>query len=85
MQLCLSPSSYSLELYYRNDSLRDPYPNQVAGCNGLNPCPLATFTELVRDVVAEDWEAECGFRTRLSSTGEEVEFILFSNKHLWPC
>uniref|UniRef100_G3NZS4 acid phosphatase n=1 Tax=Gasterosteus aculeatus aculeatus TaxID=481459 RepID=G3NZS4_GASAC len=64
--------SYSLELYYRNDSLRDPYPNQVAGCNGLNPCPLATFTELVRDVVTEDWEAECGFRTRLSSTALAV-------------
>ncbi|TKS89908.1 Testicular acid phosphatase -like protein [Collichthys lucidus] len=61
--------SYSLELYYRNDSLREPYPNPVPGCNGLNPCPLPVFTELVRDVMAEDWEAECGFRTKWSSTG----------------
>ncbi|XP_045925687.1 testicular acid phosphatase homolog [Micropterus dolomieu] len=61
--------SYSLELYYRNESWRDPYPNPVPGCNGLNPCPLPMFTELVRDVAAEDWEVECGFRTRWSSTG----------------
>uniref|UniRef100_A0A8D0CVB1 Acid phosphatase 2, lysosomal n=1 Tax=Sander lucioperca TaxID=283035 RepID=A0A8D0CVB1_SANLU len=67
--------SYSLELYYRNDSRHDPYPNPVPGCNGVNPCPLPMFTELVRDVVAEHWEAECGFRTRLSSTGKEVNFF----------
>uniref|UniRef100_A0A3Q3M0Z2 Testicular acid phosphatase homolog n=1 Tax=Mastacembelus armatus TaxID=205130 RepID=A0A3Q3M0Z2_9TELE len=59
--------SYSVELYYRNDSWRDPYPNPVPGCNGLNRCPLSLFTELLRDVVAEDWEFECGFRTRWSS------------------
>ncbi|XP_033963244.1 testicular acid phosphatase homolog [Pseudochaenichthys georgianus] len=61
--------SYSLELYYRNDSWRDPFPNPVPGCNGLNPCPLSMFTEVVRDVVSENWDAECGFRTKLSSTG----------------
>uniref|UniRef100_A0A8D3AV56 acid phosphatase n=1 Tax=Scophthalmus maximus TaxID=52904 RepID=A0A8D3AV56_SCOMX len=61
--------SYSLGLYYRNDSGREPYPNAVPGCNGLNPCPLSLFNELVRDVVAEDWEVECGFRTKWSSTG----------------
>ncbi|TMS22307.1 Testicular acid phosphatase-like protein [Larimichthys crocea] len=72
--------SYSLELYYRNDSLRDPYPNPVPGCNGLNPCPLPVFTELVRDVMAEDWEAECGFRTKWSSTGEDIpDFYLLHN------
>ncbi|KAA8581656.1 hypothetical protein FQN60_003237 [Etheostoma spectabile] len=61
--------SYSLELYYRNDSRHDPYPNPVPGCNGVSPCPLPMLTELVRDVVAEHSEAECGFNTRLSSTG----------------
>jgi len=70
ISLCSSPSSYSLELHYRNESWRDPYPNPVAGCSGMTPCPLAMFTELVRDVVADDREAECGFRTRLSSTSE---------------
>uniref|UniRef100_A0A667XCX1 Acid phosphatase 2, lysosomal n=1 Tax=Myripristis murdjan TaxID=586833 RepID=A0A667XCX1_9TELE len=64
--------SYSLELYYRNDSWRDPFPNPVPGCNGLNPCPLSMFTELVREVVAENWEAECGLRPRWASTGRGV-------------
>uniref|UniRef100_A0A8C5EIB2 Testicular acid phosphatase homolog n=1 Tax=Gouania willdenowi TaxID=441366 RepID=A0A8C5EIB2_GOUWI len=61
--------SYSLELYYRNDTWQEPYPNHVPGCNGLRPCSLSVFTELVRDVMTEDWEVECGFRTKLSSTG----------------
>uniref|UniRef100_A0A3P8SJY1 Acid phosphatase 2, lysosomal n=1 Tax=Amphiprion percula TaxID=161767 RepID=A0A3P8SJY1_AMPPE len=71
--------SYSLELHYRNDSRRDPYPNHVPGCNGLNPCPLSMFTELVRDVMAEHWEGECGFRTKWSST---VPFIGNFRLHL---
>ncbi|XP_038156888.1 testicular acid phosphatase homolog [Cyprinodon tularosa] len=61
--------SYSVELHYRNESSSDPYPNPVPGCNGLNPCPLSTFTELVRDVMPDEWEVECGMRRRWSSTG----------------
>ncbi|XP_041830317.1 testicular acid phosphatase homolog [Melanotaenia boesemani] len=61
--------SYSLALYYRNESWRDPYPIPVPGCNGLNPCPLSLFTELVQDVMTDEWEVECGFRTKWSSTG----------------
>ncbi|KAM4715115.1 testicular acid phosphatase homolog [Anableps anableps] len=61
--------SYSVELHYRNESLSNPYPNHVPGCNGFNPCPLSTFTELVQDVMPEEWEVECGFRRRWSSTG----------------
>ncbi|CAG5907619.1 unnamed protein product [Menidia menidia] len=61
--------SYSLELYYRNESWRDPYHNPVPGCRGLNPCPLSMFTELVRDVMTNKWDVECGLRTKWSSTG----------------
>ncbi|KAM3859539.1 testicular acid phosphatase homolog [Diretmus argenteus] len=61
--------SYSVELYYRNDSWRDPLPNPVPGCNGLNPCPLSLFTELVREVVADDWQTECGIGPRWASIG----------------
>uniref|UniRef100_A0A672JQY3 Acid phosphatase 2, lysosomal n=1 Tax=Salarias fasciatus TaxID=181472 RepID=A0A672JQY3_SALFA len=70
--------SYSVELYYRNDSWRDPYPNPVPGCDGLSPCPLSLLTELLREVTAEDWEAECGHSTKWSSAGEEGTPILFS-------
>ncbi|XP_027895590.1 testicular acid phosphatase homolog isoform X4 [Xiphophorus couchianus] len=61
--------SYSVELHYRNDSSSEPYPSRVPGCGGLSRCPLTSFTELVRDVMPADWEAECGVRTRWSSTG----------------
>lgn len=71
------PRSYSLELYYRNESTHEPYPNPVPGCNGLNPCPLTLFSDLVRDVLVDDWEAECGFTTKWSSTGQRSHsFIL---------
>ncbi|XP_014844224.1 PREDICTED: testicular acid phosphatase homolog isoform X2 [Poecilia mexicana] len=61
--------SYSVELHYRNESSSEPYPSRVPGCGGLSRCPLTSFTELVRDVMPEDWEAECGIKTRWSSTG----------------
>uniref|UniRef100_A0A3P8PBD4 Acid phosphatase 2, lysosomal n=1 Tax=Astatotilapia calliptera TaxID=8154 RepID=A0A3P8PBD4_ASTCA len=62
--------SYSVELHYHNDSRNNPYPNPVPECNGLSPCPLSLFNELVKDVLADDWQAECGFKTKWSSTGE---------------
>ncbi|XP_008434944.1 lysosomal acid phosphatase-like [Poecilia reticulata] len=61
--------SYSVELHYRNESSSEPYPSRVPGCGGLSRCPLTSFTVLVRDVMPDDWEAECGARTRWSSTG----------------
>ncbi|XP_076743537.1 testicular acid phosphatase homolog isoform X2 [Maylandia zebra] len=61
--------SYSVELHYHNDSRNNPYPNPVPECNGLSPCPLSLFNELVKDVLADDWQAECGFKTKWSSTG----------------
>lgn len=30
------------------------------------------FTELMRDVLAEEWEVDCGLRTKWSSTGEVI-------------
>uniref|UniRef100_A0A8C6PF90 Acid phosphatase, testicular n=1 Tax=Nothobranchius furzeri TaxID=105023 RepID=A0A8C6PF90_NOTFU len=69
--------SYSVELHYRNESWRDPHPNPVPGCVGLNPCPLSMLNELLRDVMPQDWEVECGFRTKWSSTGACFLFILY--------
>ncbi|XP_029485355.1 testicular acid phosphatase homolog [Oncorhynchus nerka] len=60
--------SYSLDLYYRNDSSRDPYPTPVPGCE-TTPCPLTSFTDLVKDVISKDWDAECGLKPSWSNTG----------------
>ncbi|MFT7814838.1 testicular acid phosphatase homolog [Arapaima gigas] len=53
--------TYSLALFYRNDSTRDPYLTPVPGCS-LSPCPLSTFTAAVNDVIAQDWDSECGLK-----------------------
>ncbi|XP_070962926.1 testicular acid phosphatase homolog [Oncorhynchus clarkii lewisi] len=60
--------SYSLDLYYRNDSSHDPYPTPVPGCE-TTPCPLTSFTDLVKDVISTDWDAECGLKPSWSNTG----------------
>ncbi|XP_031655874.1 testicular acid phosphatase homolog [Oncorhynchus kisutch] len=60
--------SYSLDLYYRNDSSRDPYRTPVPGCE-TTPCPLTSFTDLVKDVISTDWDAECGLKPSWSNTG----------------
>uniref|UniRef100_A0A8C7P3K2 Acid phosphatase 2, lysosomal n=1 Tax=Oncorhynchus mykiss TaxID=8022 RepID=A0A8C7P3K2_ONCMY len=62
--------SYSLNLYYRNDSSRDPYPTPVPGCE-TTPCPLTSFTDLVKDVISTDWDAECGLKPSWSNTGKK--------------
>ncbi|XP_035262649.1 testicular acid phosphatase homolog [Anguilla rostrata] len=53
--------SYSVGLFYRNDSTHDPYPTPVPGCTA-NPCPLTVFIEAVKDVITQDWDAECGLK-----------------------
>lgn len=43
---------------------------------------MSMFTELVQDVVADDWGAECGFRISSSSTGEvKVHVFMLSCSH----
>ncbi|XP_038846623.1 testicular acid phosphatase homolog [Salvelinus namaycush] len=59
--------SYSLDMYYRNDSSRDPYPTPVPGCETTS-CPLTSFTDLVKDVISTDWDAECGLKPSWSNT-----------------
>lgn len=60
--------SYTLDLYYRNDSSHDPYLTPVPGCQ-MNPCPLSQFTEQVQEVMTDNWEAECGLESSWSKTG----------------
>ncbi|KAJ8245833.1 hypothetical protein GJAV_G00260790 [Gymnothorax javanicus] len=57
--------SYSVSLFYRNDTNRYPYPNPVPRCFA-NPCPLTIFTEAVNDVITQDWDAECGLKQAMA-------------------
>ncbi|XP_074999381.1 prostatic acid phosphatase-like isoform X2 [Calonectris borealis] len=48
---------YTIEMYYRNNSLRDPYPLTLPGCKFR--CPLERFTQLVSPVLVHHWTREC--------------------------
>uniref|UniRef100_A0A8C8S0T4 acid phosphatase n=1 Tax=Pelusios castaneus TaxID=367368 RepID=A0A8C8S0T4_9SAUR len=49
---------YSVEMFYRNDTLADPYPLRLPGCT--SSCPLEKFAALVSPVIVKDWSKECG-------------------------
>ncbi|XP_021244581.1 prostatic acid phosphatase-like isoform X2 [Numida meleagris] len=48
---------YTIEMYYRNNTLRDPHPLTLPGCSFR--CPLERFTHLVSPVLARHWTREC--------------------------
>lgn len=50
-------SSFSVVMFYRNESRRKPYILDLPGCP--TPCPLPLFIQLTKSVVPQDWYAEC--------------------------
>ncbi|XP_072184226.1 prostatic acid phosphatase-like [Excalfactoria chinensis] len=48
---------YTIEMYYRNNTLRDPQPLTLPGCSFR--CPLERFTHLVSPVLVQHWTKEC--------------------------
>uniref|UniRef100_A0A8C4TN68 acid phosphatase n=1 Tax=Falco tinnunculus TaxID=100819 RepID=A0A8C4TN68_FALTI len=48
---------YTIEMYYRNNSLRGPHPLTLPGCKFR--CPLERFTQLVYPVLVHYWTREC--------------------------
>uniref|UniRef100_A0A672TLR2 acid phosphatase n=1 Tax=Strigops habroptila TaxID=2489341 RepID=A0A672TLR2_STRHB len=48
---------YTIEMYYRNNSLRDPHPLTLPGCKFR--CPLERFIQLVSPVLVHYWTREC--------------------------
>ncbi|XP_030621788.1 lysosomal acid phosphatase [Chanos chanos] len=49
--------SFSVAMFYRNDSTRDPYQLTLPGCELY--CPLQDFITLTKSVIPVDWEKEC--------------------------
>uniref|UniRef100_A0AAY4B3V3 Lysosomal acid phosphatase n=1 Tax=Denticeps clupeoides TaxID=299321 RepID=A0AAY4B3V3_9TELE len=49
--------SFSVAMFYRNDSTKDPYPLTLPGCSQY--CPLQDFMRLTKPVIPEDWQKEC--------------------------
>ncbi|NXM08510.1 PPAP phosphatase, partial [Tyrannus savana] len=52
-----SNMQYTIEMYYRNNSLRNPHPLTLPGCKFR--CPLERFTQLVSPVLVRYWTKEC--------------------------
>lgn len=67
MELHQDNESFSVEIYYRNDSsVADPYPLTIPGC--AQRCPLEDFIRLTRSVIPTDWDKECTMNTTSTDT-----------------
>ncbi|XP_016079822.1 PREDICTED: prostatic acid phosphatase [Miniopterus natalensis] len=57
MELYLEKGEYFVEMSYRNETGREPYPLTLPGCT--HSCPLTKFAELVASVIPQKWSEEC--------------------------
>ncbi|KAM5248161.1 lysosomal acid phosphatase isoform 3-T3 [Ctenodactylus gundi] len=62
--------NFSVEMYFRNDSKKDPWPLTLPGC--AHRCPLQDFLRLTEPVVPKDWQQEC----QLASDAADTEVIV---------
>ncbi|XP_077347644.1 prostatic acid phosphatase-like isoform X5 [Lithobates pipiens] len=62
--------SYTIEMYYRNDSSAEPYPIALPDCS--QSCSLKRFTELTSSIIPGDWRKECGFEDENNSSGQPL-------------
>ncbi|XP_074961538.1 lysosomal acid phosphatase isoform X3 [Phalacrocorax aristotelis] len=58
--------NFSVEMFFRNDSRKEPYPLTIPGCQ--HKCPLQRFLELTDPVVPQDWERECQVASSVHDT-----------------
>ncbi|XP_069751129.1 lysosomal acid phosphatase isoform X2 [Narcine bancroftii] len=50
--------TFTVEMYYKNESSSAPYPLALPACS--QSCPLDRFIEIVKGVIPDDWDKECG-------------------------
>lgn len=60
--------NFSVEMYFRNDSNKAPWPLILPGCP--HRCPLEDFLRLTEPVVPQDWQQECQLVSSPADTGE---------------
>uniref|UniRef100_A0A098LZ60 Lysosomal acid phosphatase n=1 Tax=Hypsiglena sp. JMG-2014 TaxID=1550645 RepID=A0A098LZ60_9SAUR len=63
-------SNFTVEMFFRNESQKEPYVLQLPGCN--QRCPLPQFLQLTEPVITQDWKQEC----QISSTWNDTELIV---------
>lgn len=57
-----------MEMYFRNESRRAPWPLTLPGCP--RRCPLQDFLRLTEPVVPQDWQQECRLASSPADTGD---------------
>uniref|UniRef100_A0A2I3STX6 Lysosomal acid phosphatase n=1 Tax=Pan troglodytes TaxID=9598 RepID=A0A2I3STX6_PANTR len=62
--------NFSVEMYFRNESDKAPWPLSLPGCPHC--CPLQDFLRLTEPVVPKDWQQEC----QLASGPADTEVIV---------
>ncbi|NXR21043.1 PPAL phosphatase, partial [Cinclus mexicanus] len=62
--------NFSVEMFYRNESGKEPFPLTIPGCQ--HKCPLQRFLELTEPVVPQNWEQEC----KVSSSIHDTELFV---------
>ncbi|XP_036076748.1 lysosomal acid phosphatase isoform X3 [Rousettus aegyptiacus] len=62
--------NFSVEMYFRNESNKAPWPLSLPGCS--HRCPLQDFLRLTEPVVPKDWQQEC----QLASGPADTEVIV---------
>ncbi|XP_073665035.1 lysosomal acid phosphatase isoform X1 [Tursiops truncatus] len=60
--------NFSVEMYFRNESNKAPWPLILPGCP--HRCPLQDFLRLTEPVVPKDWQQECRLASSPADTGE---------------
>lgn len=60
--------NFSVEMYFRNESDKAPWPLSLPGCP--HRCPLQDFLRLTEPVVPKDWQQECQLASGPADTGE---------------
>ncbi|KAJ7344696.1 hypothetical protein JRQ81_000646 [Phrynocephalus forsythii] len=58
--------NFSVEMFFRNESGKDPYPLQLPGCE--QRCPLQRFLQLTEPVIPQNWKEECQIGTSMKDT-----------------
>ncbi|KAM9147291.1 lysosomal acid phosphatase isoform 2-T2 [Pangshura tecta] len=63
-------SNFSVEMFFHNESGREPFPLTLPGCE--HRCPLLDFLQLTDRVIPQDWAHEC----QVASNVQDTELIV---------
>uniref|UniRef100_A0A8C3HRA4 Lysosomal acid phosphatase n=1 Tax=Chrysemys picta bellii TaxID=8478 RepID=A0A8C3HRA4_CHRPI len=63
-------SNFSVEMFFHNESGREPFPLTLPGCD--QRCPLLDFLRLTDPIIPQDWVREC----QVASNVQDTELIV---------